>query len=86
MAHNKGGGMIPAALATGVGAETRSPMAVVIIGGLVTSTALTLGFVPVVYSLLDSARQRWARWRGWDEIPKTVPAAQPAPVPPGQAA
>lgn len=52
-------GMVPAALATGDGAETRGPMAIVIIGGLVTSTVLTLGVVPVVYSLLDSLRARF---------------------------
>ncbi len=55
------GGMLPAALATGDGAETRGPMAIVIIGGLVTSTILTLGVVPVVYSLLDSLRNRLAK-------------------------
>lgn len=54
------GGMTPAALATGEGAEIRMPMAIVIIGGLVTSTLLTLGVVPVVYSLLDSLRARFA--------------------------
>lgn len=51
-------GMIPVALAKGNGAETRVPMAVAIIGGLVTSTVLTLGVVPVVYSLLDGLRTR----------------------------
>jgi HAE1 family hydrophobic/amphiphilic exporter-1 len=50
-------GMIPVALARGDGAETRVPMAVAIIGGLVTSTVLTLAIVPVVYSLLDSFRK-----------------------------
>jgi HAE1 family hydrophobic/amphiphilic exporter-1 len=55
-------GMIPVALARGDGAETRVPMAVTIIGGLVTSTVLTLGIVPVVYSLMDAARARlWKR-------------------------
>jgi HAE1 family hydrophobic/amphiphilic exporter-1 len=55
-------GMIPVALARGDGAETRVPMAVAIIGGLVTSTVLTLGIVPVVYSLLDGLRDRlWRR-------------------------
>jgi HAE1 family hydrophobic/amphiphilic exporter-1 len=49
-------GMIPVALARGDGAETRVPMAVAIIGGLVTSTVLTLGIVPVVYSLVDDLR------------------------------
>ncbi|HEX2878578.1 MAG TPA: efflux RND transporter permease subunit, partial [Polyangiaceae bacterium] len=51
-------GMIPVALAKGDGAETRVPMAVAIIGGLISSTILTLGVVPVVYSLLDGLRQR----------------------------
>jgi HAE1 family hydrophobic/amphiphilic exporter-1 len=55
-------GMIPVALARGDGAEVRVPMAVAIIGGLLTSTVLTLGIVPVVYSLLDDARSRiWRR-------------------------
>jgi len=48
------GGMIPVAMASGDGAEARVPMAVAIIGGLITSTVLTLGVVPVVYSLVDS--------------------------------
>jgi HAE1 family hydrophobic/amphiphilic exporter-1 len=61
-------GMIPVALARGDGAETRVPMAVTIIGGLVTSTVLTLGIVPVVYSLLDDLRNLlWTRAR--DEAP-----------------
>jgi len=51
-------GMIPVALARGDGAETRVPMGVAIIGGLLTSTVLTLGIVPVVYSLLDDLRNR----------------------------
>jgi len=56
-------GMIPVALARGDGAETRVPMGVAIIGGLLTSTVLTLGIVPVVYSLLDEAQARVARRR-----------------------
>jgi HAE1 family hydrophobic/amphiphilic exporter-1 len=46
-------GMLPSALGTGEGSESRQPMAVAIIGGLVSSTLLTLLVVPVVYSLLD---------------------------------
>ena len=46
-------GMLPSALGTGAGSESRQPMAVAIIGGLVSSTMLTLLVVPVVYSLLD---------------------------------
>ncbi len=45
-------GMLPVALALSEGGETRAPMAVTVIGGLLTSMLLTLVVVPVVYSLL----------------------------------
>ncbi len=51
-------GMVPVAMARGDGAETRVPMAIAIIGGLITSTLLTLGVVPVFYSLVDGLRRR----------------------------
>jgi HAE1 family hydrophobic/amphiphilic exporter-1 len=51
-------GMLPLALGIGPGAESRAPMAHAIIGGLVTSTILTLVVVPVVYSLIDDFSQR----------------------------
>ncbi|HAZ42678.1 MAG TPA: CusA/CzcA family heavy metal efflux RND transporter [Methylococcaceae bacterium] len=46
-------GLIPAALSTGVGSETAKPFAVVIIGGLVTSTVLTLTMLPLVYGYFE---------------------------------
>lgn len=46
-------GMLPLALALGPGAEMRAPMARAVIGGLITSTLLTLILVPVVYTVLD---------------------------------
>jgi HAE1 family hydrophobic/amphiphilic exporter-1 len=46
-------GMIPLALALGAGAEARAPMARAVIGGLITSTLLTLFVVPVMYTFLD---------------------------------
>ena len=46
-------GMAPLALGIGPGAESRAPMAHAIIGGLITSTVLTLVVVPVVYTLFD---------------------------------
>ncbi|NEP30671.1 MAG: efflux RND transporter permease subunit, partial [Moorea sp. SIO3B2] len=46
-------GMLPLALGFGAGAELRQPMAVAIIGGLLTSTLLSLIVVPVLYSLLE---------------------------------
>ena len=42
-------GLLPAALSTGVGSETAKPFAVVIIGGLITSTFLTLTLLPALY-------------------------------------
>jgi hydrophobic/amphiphilic exporter-1 (mainly G- bacteria), HAE1 family len=51
-------GMVPLAIAIGEGAEQRSPMAHAVIGGLVTSTLLTLFVVPVVYTLLDDVAVR----------------------------
>ena len=44
-------GFVPMALATGSGAEVQRPLATVVIGGLVTSTLLTLFVLPTVYSL-----------------------------------
>jgi HAE1 family hydrophobic/amphiphilic exporter-1 len=46
-------GFLPLALATGAGAEVRSPMAITVIGGLAVSTLLTLLVIPVVYNLMD---------------------------------
>ncbi|NLO89889.1 MAG: efflux RND transporter permease subunit [Clostridia bacterium] len=46
-------GMLPLAFGFGEGAEVRAPMATVLIGGLTTSTLLTLVFVPVMYVLLE---------------------------------
>jgi hydrophobic/amphiphilic exporter-1 (mainly G- bacteria), HAE1 family len=46
-------GMMPVAFAFGEGSELRSPMGQAVIGGLITSTLLTLFVVPVVYSILD---------------------------------
>jgi HAE1 family hydrophobic/amphiphilic exporter-1 len=51
-------GMVPLALGIGQGAEGRAPMSHAVVGGLITSTALTLIVVPVVYSLLDDL-QAW---------------------------
>ena len=46
-------GMLPIALGLGAGAELRQPLAVAIIGGLITSTLLSLIVVPVLYTLLE---------------------------------
>jgi hydrophobe/amphiphile efflux-1 (HAE1) family protein len=47
------GGMLPSALGTGEGGEFRAPMAIAVIGGLLSSTVLSLVFVPAVFVVLD---------------------------------
>ncbi|QLE56734.1 efflux RND transporter permease subunit [Nostoc sp. TCL26-01] len=54
-------GMLPIALGLGAGSELRSPMAVAIAGGLVTSTILSLIVVPVVYAILDDWFPRFSQ-------------------------
>ena len=54
-------GMIPIALATSDGAELRTSMGILVIGGLISSTVLTLFVVPVVYTLLADAESQLAR-------------------------
>jgi HAE1 family hydrophobic/amphiphilic exporter-1 len=79
-------GMLPLAFAVGAGAEMRAPMARAVIGGLITSTLLTLIVVPVVYTYLDGLRparvRDWARRRRLPrrraEAPRGVPGAVPA--------
>lgn len=51
--------LLPAALGLGAGAETNGPLAVAVIGGMITSTLLTLVVVPAVYSLVENALERW---------------------------
>ena len=52
------GGMLPLALGIGEGGETQAPMGRAIIGGVITSTLLTLVVVPVLYTYLDAWHER----------------------------
>ena len=54
-------GMVPLALGLGEGAEQRAPMAHAIIGGVITSTLLTLVVVPVIYTYMDDLKNWSAR-------------------------
>ncbi len=54
-------GMLPIAIGIGAGAELRQPMAVAIIGGLLTSTILSLIFVPVFYTVVEDF---WLKIKG----------------------
>jgi cobalt-zinc-cadmium resistance protein CzcA len=46
-------GLVPFLFATGPGSEVQRPLAIVVIGGLITSTLLTLVVVPTLYTLFD---------------------------------
>jgi HAE1 family hydrophobic/amphiphilic exporter-1 len=73
-------GMLPTALGLGEGASFRQPMAVAVIGGLITSTALSLVLVPVVYELIDEL-ESWITPRlGRLTTPRTD-KARPTQVP-----
>jgi len=54
--------LLPAALGLGAGAETNGPLSVAVIGGMITSTLLTLVVVPAVYSLAMHGVERVERW------------------------
>ncbi len=74
-------GMLPTALALGAGSEFRAPMAHAVIGGLITSTLLTLVVVPVVYTYLDD----FGGWVGavvkrWTGAPAPTPEPRAAEV------
>jgi HAE1 family hydrophobic/amphiphilic exporter-1 len=67
-------GLVPMALGMGEGAELQAPLARVVIGGLVTSTLITLVFIPVVYLLLEERTERAA-------VREVARAAEPLPAP-----
>jgi HAE1 family hydrophobic/amphiphilic exporter-1 len=68
-------GMLPTALTIGKGSEFRQPMAIAVIGGLITSTVLSLLLVPVVYEIVDDI-ERWLSPRlGRLVTPRLAPSA-----------
>jgi cobalt-zinc-cadmium resistance protein CzcA len=54
-------GLLPMALSHGIGAETQKPLAVVVIGGLVSATLLVLYVLPVLYVMLQDVRKKRVR-------------------------
>jgi HAE1 family hydrophobic/amphiphilic exporter-1 len=62
-------GMLPVALGLGEGAETRSPMGIAVIGGLLTSLFLTLVVVPAAYDLFDDWIEKFRRIRKGGQTP-----------------
>jgi hydrophobic/amphiphilic exporter-1 (mainly G- bacteria), HAE1 family len=72
-------GMLPSAIGRGEGGEFRSPISIATIGGLITSTALTLVVVPVAYLLLARFLERVKRWRA-DPAARLHPAVRATAV------
>jgi multidrug efflux pump subunit AcrB len=73
-----GAGMLPIALGWGADPSFRQPMAVAVIGGLITSTVLSLLVIPVVFTYVDDLVQLGARlWRRGRPAPAVVEAAAP---------
>jgi HAE1 family hydrophobic/amphiphilic exporter-1 len=70
-------GMIPVALGRGEGAQFRAPLGVAVIGGVITSTFLTLLVIPTGYEILDEWRHAFMRWMG--ATPKQMTAEHAVP-------
>src|SRR5581483_3191809 len=57
-------GMLPTAVSNGDGSEFRAPMAISVIGGVISSTLLSLVVIPVLYLAIENAKATLARWFG----------------------
>jgi hydrophobic/amphiphilic exporter-1 (mainly G- bacteria), HAE1 family len=68
-------GMIPVALGRGEGAQFRAPLGIAVIGGVITSTFLTLLVIPTGYEILDEWRRAFARLAGYR--PRQMTAEHP---------
>ena len=74
-------GTLPIALGHGAGAESRRPLGVVVVGGLLFSQLITLYITPVVYTYLDAWQKRLARRRAADPRDYREPAgSEPRPA------
>ena len=67
-------GLLPAAVSTGIGSETQKPLAIVVIGGLITATILTLLIFPIIYRFFNRNRAHSSKQRVVGKRPKTVVA------------
>ena len=64
-------GMIPVALGRGEGADFRAPLGRAIIGGVITSTVLTLLVIPTIYEILDDWRLKAIGFMNFPQRPHT---------------
>jgi HAE1 family hydrophobic/amphiphilic exporter-1 len=73
-------GMIPTALGSGEGSQFRAPLGIAVIGGVVTSTLLTLIAIPTFYEILDESRQWFAARLGFRVAQETAEHRAAAPL------
>ena len=73
--------MIPVALGRGEGAEFRAPLGRAVIGGVITSTLLTLIVIPTFYEILDEMRSAFARRFGLRIAQQTAEHRVPEVIP-----
>ena len=82
-------GLVPLLFATGPGSEIQRPLAIVVIGGLVTSTALTLILLPILFRRFGLAAADGTaptqRTLSWNTHSANLPSSSPPPVPIGSA-
>jgi HAE1 family hydrophobic/amphiphilic exporter-1 len=71
-------GMIPVALGRGEGAQFRAPLGIAVIGGVITSTFLTLLVIPTGYEILDEWRRAFSRFLGYR--PRQMTGEHPVPA------
>ena len=67
-------GMLPTATSNGDGSEFRAPMAIAVIGGVISSTLLSLVVVPVFYLTIEGGKSRLARLLGFGKKPDAAPS------------
>ena len=75
-------GMVPTAIGNGIGSEFRAPMAIAVIGGVITSTALTLLVVPVIFAGMEKlSLRRFFGKKNLQPLALIEPGAAAAPQP-----
>ncbi|MCX6570447.1 MAG: efflux RND transporter permease subunit [Candidatus Aminicenantes bacterium] len=70
-------GTLPIAIGFGAGAESRRPLGLAVVGGLLFSQLVTLYVTPVIYVTFDNLRKRWGKAKG-GQTPAETPAIKPA--------